>query len=282
VQDENSRKAGTLTVVGTGIKVLAQTTIEARAHIEKADKVLYLVADAATAYWISTLNATAEDLFVFYEEGKRRLQTYHDMVDRIMTCVREGANVCVALYGHPGVYAYPTHEAVRRARAEGYRATMQPGICTTDCLFADLGVDPGDCGCQMFEATDFLVRQRRFDPSCHLILWQIAVIGVVTYKKQMFNAQGLNTLIEVLAECYGAGHEVVVYSASQFPMCEPQIERVRLADLATARVSGISTLYVPPKKERRPDDPAMRARLGLGQDAHASILREQKVQAGSS
>jgi uncharacterized protein YabN with tetrapyrrole methylase and pyrophosphatase domain len=259
-------KSGRLIVVGTGIKTVGQTTIEARAYMEQADKLLYLVADPATAHWIWSLNDTAEDLYHFYEEGKRRLKTYEQMVDRILECVREGANVCVAMYGHPGVFAYPTHESVRRARSEGYEAVMLPGICATDCLFADLGVDPGDKGCQMFESTDFLVHQRKFDPTCHLILWQISTVGVVTHKVQMFEAHGLDVLIEVLAEAYGMEHEVVLYQAAQYAVCEPVMQRLPLSKLPEADVMGISTLYVPPKPSG-PPDPAMCDRLGLVPDA---------------
>jgi uncharacterized protein YabN with tetrapyrrole methylase and pyrophosphatase domain len=256
------RSEGRLIVVGTGIKTVAHTTIEARAHMEQAEKLLYLVADPATIHWIRTLNPSAEDLYRFYEEGKRRLTTYEEIIERILTCVREGAKVCVALYGHPGVFAYPTHEAIRRARLEGFEAQMLPGICATDCLFADLGFDPGDAGCQMFEATDFLLRRRKFDPSSHLILWQISTIGVLTHELQMFDKNGLNTLIEELAQSYGMDHEVVVYEASQFPVCGPVIRRVRLASLPEAGITGISTLYIPPKN-RGSIDPAMRQRLGI-------------------
>ena len=80
---------------------------------------------------------------LFTVEGRSRLDTYQDMVDRILACVREGSDVCVAFYGHPGVFVYPSHEAIKRARIEGYKATMLPGISAEDCLFADLGIDPG-------------------------------------------------------------------------------------------------------------------------------------------
>lgn len=258
----SSGQKGILKVVGTGIKAVSDVTLEAVAHIEQADKVLYLVADPVTAYWITTLNKNSEDLYGFYGEGKPRIQTYNEMVERILTCVREGGKVCVAMYGHPGVFAYPTHESVRRAREEGFDAQMLPGVCTTDCLFADLGVDPGNSGCQSFEATDFLVYRRAFDPSCHLILWQIAVIGVPTYKMQRCNDDGLKVLIEVLSEHYDLDHEVTVYQASQYVVSEPIIRRVPLAGLLDAGVNGISTLYVPPKIERAPDA-RMRERLGL-------------------
>jgi hypothetical protein len=41
-----------------------------------------------------------------------------------------------------------------RSSTDGFDAVMLPGISAEDCLFADLGIDPGMIGCQSFEATD--------------------------------------------------------------------------------------------------------------------------------
>lgn len=85
-----------LIIVGTGISVVGQTTIEAKAHMEQAEKLLFLVADPATSYWIKTLNSTAESLQRFYGEDKRRIQTYNEMIDYILQIVRQAKKVCVA------------------------------------------------------------------------------------------------------------------------------------------------------------------------------------------
>jgi precorrin-3B methylase len=95
-------QAGSLTIVGTGIKVAAHVTREARAHIEQAEKLLFLVADPATQYWITRLNPSAESMEHLYATDKERIQTYTEMVERILECVRDGLRVCVAFYGHPG------------------------------------------------------------------------------------------------------------------------------------------------------------------------------------
>jgi len=50
------------------------------------------------------------------------------MVERTVTFVRWGLNVCAVFYGHPGVFADPAHNAIRLARREGFRALMLPGI----------------------------------------------------------------------------------------------------------------------------------------------------------
>jgi hypothetical protein len=143
---------------------------------------------------------------------------------------------------------------------------MCPGVSAEDCLFADLGVDPGTQGCQSYEATHFLVRQRRFDPCTPLILWQIGVIADLSVRDEgTRNEEGLNALVDVLAEAYGPEHEVVVYKAAQWPIGDPSIQRVPLARLARpedAEIDPLSTLYVPPLPDI-PLDRSMIERLGL-------------------
>jgi uncharacterized protein YabN with tetrapyrrole methylase and pyrophosphatase domain len=255
-------KAGSLTVVGTGIQLVGHLTLAARAWIEQADKVLFAVADPVTAKWLQTLNATAESL-PYNTDNQRRRETYREMVERILAEVRQGLNVCAIFYGHPGVFADPAHEAIRLAHREGFRAQMLPGISAEDCLFADLGLDPAKNGCQSFEATDFLIRRRKFDPTSALILWQIAVIGNLGFYKEEEHLRGLRVLAEVLETHYSSDHEVIVYEAAvYYPVCEPVIQRMPLFKLPETKVTLVSTLYVPPKASA-PVDREMMARLGM-------------------
>ncbi len=161
---EPTTRTGSLTVVGTGVKAASHATLEAVSYIRAAEKLLFLVADPITAEWLAELNPTAESLHSMYEAGRIRREIYSGMVDLILGHVRAGRRVCAALYGHPGIFAVPGHEAISRARSEGFPAVMLPGISAEDCLFADLGVDPARHGCQSFEATDFLLSQRTIDP----------------------------------------------------------------------------------------------------------------------
>jgi len=254
---------GSLTVVGTGHLIAGQATPEALQSIKTAKKFFYLVGDPATAYWLETLNPTAETLENSFRIGRNRMDSYLEMVERVLAPVRKGLRVTVAFYGHPGVFVFPSHEAVRRARSEGFAATMLPGISAEDCLFADLGVDPGQQGCQSFEATDFILRKRKFDARSPLILWQVGGIGVTTFRsKHLWSRAGLRLLTSVLRKTYPAEHEVIVYEAAQYPVCPPIIQPVPLSQLPKARVSIISTLYVPPREMARPDR-RMLARLGL-------------------
>jgi precorrin-6B methylase 1 len=243
-----------LVVIGTGIRTVGQMTMESIAWIKKADKVLYIVSDPIAEDTIKSLNPDgAESLFHMYAENKPRIQTYNEMIEHTLDYVRAGKTVCLAAYGHPGVFAYPTHESVRRARKEGFKARMLPGISAEDCLFADLNIDPAMAGCQSFEATDFLVNGRTIDPSSHLILWQIGVLGDATFKRWAYDIKGMPQLLQKLYGYYHPYHNVIVYEAPLFPGVEPVMRTVSLCFLPYAGVSAVSTLYVPPGSAPRPD-----------------------------
>jgi hypothetical protein len=260
-------KRGSLTVVGTGFLVGGMVPILARDAIVRAEKLLYSVGDPVTQHWLASLNPTAESLNDAYAPGKPRRETYREMAERILAPVRRGKRVCAAFYGHPGILVDPTHQALRRAREEGYPARMLPGISSEDCLWVDLGLDPSGCGWQSFEATDFLVHRRVHDPCSHLVLFQIGSIGVGVYlEKPLWSRRGLKVLTQVLLETYPLHHEVVVYLAAMLPVLEPRLDRLPLGKLAQAEVTVASTLYVPPL-EAAPRDAAMLARLGMAKPA---------------
>jgi hypothetical protein len=124
-------------------------------------------------------------------------------------------------------------------------------------------VDPATAGCQTYEATNFLVRQRRVDPYAGLVLWQIGVIGDRSVRKPgTYSRRGIDALIQTLSEIYGADHNVTVYRAAEWPIGEPYIRSLAVADLHRAKITPLSTLYVP-AKGTPPVDEQMVRRLRL-------------------
>lgn len=238
--------------MGTGIQLGAHITPESRLAFERADEAFYLVADAGSAAWIERLRPTARSLHHHYASGRPRTEIYEDVVEEILRPVREGSRVCAALYGHPGVFSHLGHEAVRRARDEGFGATMLPAVSAHDCLIADLGVDPGRTGCQTYEATDFLVNRRTVDTSAALILWQVTVIAQ-QHASATVNIEGIRLLAERLMTLYSPAHEVTLYESSPYPVARPAVLTVSLERLHGVDVTPLATLYVPPARSPRPD-----------------------------
>ena len=250
-----------MTVVGTGIRLATQLTPEARAAIERADELLHVAADPLASTWLDGLHENARSLTPLYDSGGARIEIYSRMADEIVAPARAGRRVCAAFYGNPGVFSRPGHTAILRARAEGIPARMLPAVSAQDCLVADLGVDPGDHGWLSYDATDFLLHRRPIDAACALVLWQIGVVGetgAVTDPQY----RHLDLVAERLAAVYGTDHEVIVYEASPYPVASAMVERVRVADLPSAPMTPLATLYVPPATAPSVDG-EVAVRLGL-------------------
>lgn len=253
---------GSLTVVGTGIRAGVQLTPEARAAIERAERVLFLVAEQVAAEAIRRLNPNAESLEGLYEPGVERAAVYESMVERILEPVRAGFSVCAAFYGHPGVFSRPAHGSVRKARLEGFEAEMLPGISALDCLLADLGLDPGATGCQCYEATRFLRAQPAVDPRALLVLWQVSAVGRTDTIIEP-DLRELPLLAARLVELYGPGQMAILYEASPFPVGGPYVKRLRLGDLAAESLPPLATLVISPTDQAE----------GLPADASSSSER---------
>lgn len=237
---------GSLVVVGTGIKLAEQCTPEARREIEAADAVIAASGDPVALKWLTGLNANTRSLHVHYKKGRSRKLTYQLMTEDIVTSVREGNRVCAVFYGHPGVFVRPSHAAIRALRAEGFDATMQPAVSAEDCLFADIGFDPAATGCQTYEASDWLINERRFDTRSVLILWQIAVVADRSYEKLTADPRRTAVLRDALLEFYPADHPVTLYEAATLAVGKTRLETIPLGELDKAESRQETTLYIPP------------------------------------
>jgi uncharacterized protein YabN with tetrapyrrole methylase and pyrophosphatase domain len=238
-------------------------TPEARVALEHADEVLFLLSGSGPAAWLQQLRPSARSLHPLYRVGRKRAEIYDDIAEAILEPVRRGLRVCAAFYGHPGVFVYPAHEAMRRARQEGFPAKMLPAVSAEDCLFAHLGIDPGLMGCQSYDATDFLLNSRVVDTTAVLILWQVSVVGEMrALASPVPNADGLQVLAEYLCDLYPAEHEVTLYECSAYPVSDPIIRTTPLAQLPEADLTPLATLVVPPASRPRPNA-AMLARFGI-------------------
>lgn len=255
-----SSTRGSLSVVGTGIRTAGQLTTETKERIQRADLVLFLGSDPAIEPILRALNGNLESLANVYSPGGNRGDSIRELAERIVEPVRRGLTTCAALMGHPGVFCVAGHNAVRMARQEGFIARMLPAVSAEDCLFADLGVDPSTAGCQSFEAMQLLLKNYRIDPRCHLILWQIGVMGDPLFRPQGYDLSALPLLIERLSAEYSPEHVVTVYSAPLQEAAMPSVCPTQLGQLKRSMLSSASTLYVPPLKTAEPD-PAVVTRL---------------------
>lgn len=246
---------GALVCVGVGMMLGAHLTPRARAEIEHADVVFALVSDPLVELWLQDMRPDLRSLQVHYgsggNDGKPRDASYREMVEAMVAEVRAGRRVCGAFYGHPGVFAVVPHRAIAQAVAEGYRARMEPGISAEDCLYADLGIDPGTHGCQHVDASQFLWFRHDADPCGYVVLWQVGVAGDRSLRSFGVDATHIRALADRLMCDYPFDHEVIAYEAATLPIAEPRIERLSLGDMPAAQWNLQTTLVIPPARARQ-------------------------------
>jgi precorrin-6B methylase 1 len=244
---------GRLVCVGLGMTLGAHLAPRARSCIEQADVVFAAVSDPVVELWLQQLHRDVRSLQPYYAEGKSRHRTYAEMVAAVLAEVRAGRSVCGAFYGHPGVFARAPHLAIEQARAEGFPAHMEPAISAEDCLYADLGIDPGRHGCQHFEASQLLFYQRRIDRCAVLVLWQAGLVGDRSHRRYGTGPAYRQLLVERLRRDYPADHPVTLYEAATLAIQPPRIEEVALADLAGADLRLQTTIVLRPAMALQPD-----------------------------
>ncbi|MGB0835824.1 MAG: SAM-dependent methyltransferase [Psychrobium sp.] len=270
-------KKGSLVVVGTGILIGGDISVRGRAQISQADQVFFTVPDEISKQWIKSLNPNHVDLAEHYGDGKSRLVTYNDMTENIISAVKAGKNVCAAFYGHPGVFVYASHEAIKKLKAEGFNAHMEPGISAEDCLFADLSIDPARSGCMSIEATQFLFYQRSFDPYALTVLWQIGLIGDHSLKLAQTTEyqQGMELLKEKLLSHFPDDHQVIIYEAATISIFSPRIEHVAIKNMSNVELTAISTLIIPPLQDPSLN-PEILEKLKISENDIKEVLSDKK------
>ncbi|PKM20193.1 MAG: hypothetical protein CVV11_01360 [Gammaproteobacteria bacterium HGW-Gammaproteobacteria-15] len=257
-------QTGSLVCVGTGMTLGSHISPLSRSYIEQADVVFVLVADGITEKWIEQMNADVRSLQPYYLEGKSRMLTYREMVAAILAEVKAGKKVVGAFYGHPGVFAWVPHNAIKQARELGFTAHMEPGISAEDCLYADLGIDPGTYGCQHYEASQFMFYKRNIDTAAYLILWQVAVSGDRSLARFSSTPAFMYLFVQMLLEYYPASHKVILYEAATLPIQLPRVEQLKLSELPNAPLDLKTTLVIPPAHKLQPNQTILAQLAAMG------------------
>jgi precorrin-6B methylase 1 len=249
--EQRVEQHGSLACVGLGMMLGAHLSPRSRSHIEQADVVFALVSDPLVELWLQAMRPDVRSLQPYYAEGKSRPLSYREMVEAMLVEVRAGRRVCGVFYGHPGVFAFVPHRSIEQARGEGFEAVMEPGISAEDCLYADLGIDPGSFGCQHYEASQFMFYQRRIDPSAYLVLWQVGIAGDRSLSRFATGADYRRLLVELLAQDYPLAHQVIAYEAATLPITTPRMGKMPLSGIVDADLHLQTTLVIPPARAMR-------------------------------
>lgn len=275
----NKRSGGSLAIVGSGITAISQMTLESVSYVRYADVVFYHATNGVTATQIRELNNNTVDLYEYYGEDKRRNVTYVQMAELMLREVRAGKSVVGVFHGHPGFFVSPGRRALAIAEDEGYPTLLLPAVSATDCMFADLRVDPGVFGCQILMASRIFDDKLILAKDGHVVLLQISAVRDPGFSFTGYRNAAVSECIELLTKTYGEAQEAIYYMAALFPAFPPEISVHHLADYRDPEVLdmiGAGLLYLPPSGSSLS---ALRNRQAFGNKAPYGPLENQAVRA---
>jgi uncharacterized protein YabN with tetrapyrrole methylase and pyrophosphatase domain len=259
-----------IAAVGLGISGIHQVTREAEETIRRCTQTFVTDMAIGVVDHLKTLSTRVTDLSRGYELGDHRIEIYRRMATEVVTAAMEDPPVCFATYGHPKMFCYPTTLIQRAARVLDLEVTVLPGVSSLDTLLADLGVDPGFDGLQLYEATDLVIRRRPLQSDVPAVIVQAPIVLDAYNRPGGPDIKNLELLERYLLDFYPPGHTVLNVLSKTHPLLEPLIQQIPLRRLAEALAKGsnVGTLFIPPVGHRDVADEELAERMRLETDGH--------------
>jgi uncharacterized protein YabN with tetrapyrrole methylase and pyrophosphatase domain len=241
-----------IAVVGLGIVGSHQITREVQEVIRRCRHTFVIDSGYGVTDYLKTLCPKVSSLTGLYERGKSRLPVYRKMAAEVVVAALNEAPVCLAAYGHPWIYCYPTSLVKWAGQLLNLHVEVFPGVSSFDTLLVDIGTDIAFNGIQMYEATDILLRRRPLQPDVTCLIWQATIVGDPTYPERPHEAENFVPLQEYLIKFYPVHHEVTLVMTKTFPLLRSSVQKFPLHRLAHElhKAPQVGTLYIPPTDSR--------------------------------
>lgn len=261
------RVRGFITIAGVGLRPERDATAEVDAALRTTDVVFHSVADARARQWIRARAPETHDLNPIYEDGRPRIEAYRAMADLVMGRARGGEHVALVVYGHPCLLHTGVQLTLRAARDERVPFRVLAGLSSIDGLLARIGVDPGFGGLQVLEACDMMMYGRRPQTDGHVVILQVALVGLRVHRAEGYSGADADFLIRRLETLYPASHPALHFRLAAGDR-DDRLAWTTVDELDREDWSNASSLYLPPAR-KAVLDPEWSARFG-GPDAGAS------------
>lgn len=236
-------------VVGVGIRGARQITREVEEVLRVVNEVFYVVASQELPSYLRELNPCTTNLHpLTYKEGVGRISAYDAMSAAVIDAAIDHGPTALALYGHPTMFVFPSQQIARAAEFMNLRVRVIPGISALDCILADLLLDPGLLGLQIYEATEVLVRKRPIQPDVPCLLWQVGSLESNLYSEGHSRPERFTRIKKYLLQFYSPNHRIAAVHSSIDIAVPSQVLWFPLSEIEAhhAELHQGLTLYIPP------------------------------------
>jgi siroheme synthase len=236
-----------LVIVGSGIKVPDQLTVEALAVLRKASEVWTNVPEPEHPELAKTIGQVPHSLWPFFQSDRPRMVNYEAITAHLIE--RAGAVRLVAYLtqGHPMVLDRVATELMRQGSESGIPVNVIAGVSSIDTILADIRYEPAR-GLQVFDATNFVRREMKIDGRAGLLLLQPGVFGTdMPRLNSKAPAPRLTELQDALLDIYPKSHPAILIRSATARMAKQRFQTtVGELEGVPAEALAASTLWVPP------------------------------------
>ena len=170
--EEPQKIASGIYVLGLGIKVVAQATLETNRIIQDLDFVVYIDPGNSVQSYLSQLDIQAYNVMDWYKEGEDRSPIYEKISEFVIEKSRLFKRVGYLAPGNPNLLNSVVSLLIKKCKEQELPLHIFPGISCIDTIINDLQLPIETLGLQCYDATHFGRLRPAIDISVPLFLFQ--------------------------------------------------------------------------------------------------------------
>lgn len=250
----------TLYLVGAGVRIPGQFTVEAIDALRRCEAVLTVLPAVAEAELLPSLGVEPRSLWNLYRPDRIRRESYDEISQVILDAAGNASPVGYVAQGSPIVFDSVTARLVDGARDRGWEVVVLPGVSSIDTVLVDVRHEPAS-GLQVFD-TAAVVRGNivlRSDIAALLLQPGAFATAYPALHLQDLADQlpALSRLRDQLLLSYAPNQECKLVRSSTSPATAGHIYRLVLSELSevTAEALADTSLFIPVSESQAPQTP---------------------------
>ncbi len=156
---------------------MRQMTVEALQILKQAKQIFHLTVQHEE---LIVINVHTEDLGPLYWRLGKNTDIYEDLARYVVSFAQESRPTVLAVEGNPMFFSDLSWKIAELGKAGFLRVEALPGVSCLDVLPIQLGFEPGDVGCQIFEATQLALYRLSINSYLSTLILQVAEFGRTT------------------------------------------------------------------------------------------------------
>jgi uncharacterized protein YabN with tetrapyrrole methylase and pyrophosphatase domain len=161
-------------LLGSGCFSFFDLTLHTQDLLVQSRRVFYLHELPSLERYLARIVKKPVNLLpLYYIDGRPRRDIYRQIAEHVLREGAAGPPVALLLHGHPMIFSTITQLILAGGQERGLRVNVVPAVSSLDRMYADLRLDIGNRGIQIFNAEAAVHGGMALNPGVDAILLQV-------------------------------------------------------------------------------------------------------------